>query len=57
MYFLRLALLKQDIEKIAGEAWDDFEVIMFCTSRIVGKNADVHCEAGWRKDDSGRKGA
>ena len=26
MYFLRLALLKPGIEKIAAEAWNDFEV-------------------------------
>jgi hypothetical protein len=26
MYFLRLAMLKPDIEKIAHEAWKDFEV-------------------------------
>jgi hypothetical protein len=26
MYFLRLAMLKPDIEKIAHEAWIDFEV-------------------------------
>lgn len=25
MYYLRLALLKPDIKKIAAEAWDDFE--------------------------------
>lgn len=26
MYFARLAVLKPAVEKIAGEAWDDFEV-------------------------------
>jgi hypothetical protein len=26
LYFLRLAILKPDIEKVAAEAWDDFEV-------------------------------
>jgi hypothetical protein len=29
MYFLRLAMLKPDIEKIALDAWKDFEVKLF----------------------------
>ena len=29
MYFLRLAMLKPDIEKIATDAWKDFEVKLF----------------------------
>jgi DNA polymerase delta subunit 2 len=29
MYFLRLAMLKPDIEKIALDAWKDFQVKLF----------------------------
>jgi hypothetical protein len=29
MYFLRLAKLKPEVEKVAGEAWDGFSVSIF----------------------------
>lgn len=35
MYFARLAVLKPAVEKIAGEAWDDFEVRILRVSTLT----------------------